>query len=74
MKQLPTYNWQMLHPVTGKEMEYTALMNDPVIKPLWKKGLGNEVARLFQGIHDIQGTNTCFLLSLQTSPKTEKIT
>jgi hypothetical protein len=30
----------VLHPVTGKEMEYTALMKDPVLQPLWKRGFG----------------------------------
>jgi hypothetical protein len=48
----------VLHPITGKEMEYMALVKDPVLQPLWKRGFGNEVARLFQGIRDIQGT-TC---------------
>jgi hypothetical protein len=50
----------VVHPVTGKEMEYMALMNYPVVKPLWERGFGNEVGHLFQGIHNIQGTNTCF--------------
>jgi hypothetical protein len=26
----------VVHPVTGKEMEYTALMKDPSLQPLWK--------------------------------------
>jgi hypothetical protein len=26
----------VIHPVTGKEMEYTALMKDPNLQPLWK--------------------------------------
>jgi hypothetical protein len=47
-----------VHPVTGNEMEYMALMKDPALKPLWKRGFGNEVGRLFQGIRVIQGTNT----------------
>jgi hypothetical protein len=36
----------VVHPVTGKEIEYTALMKDPVLKPLWKRGFENEVGRL----------------------------
>jgi hypothetical protein len=40
----------VVHPVTGKEMEYTALMKDPRLQPLWKRGFGNECGRLFQGI------------------------
>jgi hypothetical protein len=26
-----------VHPITGKEMEYIALMKDPVLQPLWKR-------------------------------------
>jgi hypothetical protein len=32
----------VIHPITGKEMEYTALMRDPQLKPLWTRGFGNE--------------------------------
>jgi hypothetical protein len=49
-----------------------ALMKDPVLQSLWKRGFGNEVGRLFQGIHDIQVTNTSFLLNSRTSPRTKK--
>jgi hypothetical protein len=38
-------------------MKYTALMKDTTLNPLWKRSFGNEMGRLFQGIHDIQGTN-----------------
>jgi hypothetical protein len=38
-------------------MEYTALMKDPNLKPIWKGGFGNEAGRLFQGIHDIPWTD-----------------
>jgi hypothetical protein len=40
----------VVHPITGKEMEYMALMTDPRLKPLWTRGFGNECGRLFQGI------------------------
>jgi hypothetical protein len=40
----------VIHPVTGKEMEYSALMKDPRLQPLWTRGFGNECERLFQGI------------------------
>jgi hypothetical protein len=42
-------------------MEYMALMKDPALQPLWKRGFGNEEGRLFQGIRDIPGTDTFFL-------------
>jgi hypothetical protein len=63
-----------VHPVTGKEMENMALMKDPVIQPLWKRGFGNKVHRLFQGICDIQGTNTCFLIDLKNVTRDIKFT
>jgi hypothetical protein len=31
----------IIHPVTGREMEYMALMKDPRLQPLWKQGFGN---------------------------------
>jgi hypothetical protein len=62
----------VVHPVTGKQMEYMALMKDPDLQPLRKRGFGNEAGRLFQGIRDIPGTDTFFLWNLQTSQKTEK--
>jgi hypothetical protein len=64
----------VVHPVTGKEMEYMALMKDPRLQPLLKRGFGNECARLFQGIRDIPGTDTCFFMKLTNIPKDRKIT
>jgi hypothetical protein len=64
----------VVHPITGKEMEYMALMKDPRLQPLWKRGFGNERGRLFQGIRDIPGTDTCFFIKLTNVPKDRKIT
>jgi hypothetical protein len=64
----------VVHPVTGKEMEYTALMKDPSLQPLWEQSFGNEVGRLFQGIRDIPATDTCFFVELTNIPKYKKIT
>jgi hypothetical protein len=55
-------------------MEYMALMKDPRLQPLWKRGFGNEVRRLFQGIRDIPGTDTCFFIKLTNIPKDIQIT
>jgi hypothetical protein len=62
------------HPVTGKEMEYSALMKDPRQQPLWTRGFGNECGRLFQGIRDIPGTYTCFFTEVKNIPNDRKIT
>jgi hypothetical protein len=64
----------VIHPVTGTEMEYLALMKDPRLQPLWTRGFGNECGRLFQGIRDIPGTDTCFFIKLTNIPKDRKIT
>jgi hypothetical protein len=64
----------VVHPITGKEMEYTALMKDPRLQQLWKRGFGNECGPLFQGIQDIPGTDTCFFIKLKNIPKDRKIT
>jgi hypothetical protein len=64
----------VIHPVTGKEMEYSDLMKDPRLQPLWTRGFGNECGRLFQGIRDIPGTDTCFFIELKKIPKDRNIT
>jgi hypothetical protein len=64
----------VVHPVTSKQMEYTALMKNSDLQPLWKRGFGNEAGRLFQGIHNIPGTDTCFFVELTNIPKDRKIT
>jgi hypothetical protein len=64
----------VIHPVTGKEMEYSALMKDPRLQPLWTRGFGNECGRLFQGIRYIPGTDTCFFIKLTNIPNDRKIT
>jgi hypothetical protein len=63
----------VIHPVTGKEREYSALMKDPHLQPLWTRGFGNECGRLFQGIRDIPGTDTCFFIDLKNIPDDRKI-
>jgi hypothetical protein len=55
-------------------MEYSALMKDPRLQPLWSQGFGNKSGCLFQGIRDIPGTNTCFFTTLKDTPKDRKIT
>jgi hypothetical protein len=64
----------VIHPVTQKEMEYSALMKDPRLQPLWTQGFGNECGRLFQGIGDIPGTETCLFTTLKNIPHDRNIT
>jgi hypothetical protein len=64
----------VIHPVIGKEMEYSALIKDPRLQPLWTRGFGNECGRLFKRIRDIPGTDTCFFIELKNIPKDINIT
>jgi hypothetical protein len=78
---LGTHHWSeqhyanaVVHPVTRKEMEYTALMKDPSLQPLCKRVFGNEVGHLFQGSRDIPGTDIFLFVELTNIPKDRKIT
>jgi hypothetical protein len=64
----------VLHTATGKEMQYKDIIKHPLLGPRYKKGFGNELGRLCQGIRDIKGTNTCFFVELKNIPKDRKIT
>jgi hypothetical protein len=64
----------VIHPITGKEMQYKDLMKDPDLGPLFEIGLTNELGRICQGIRDIAGTNTAFFIDLTSIPKDRKIT
>jgi hypothetical protein len=55
-------------------MEYSALIKDSHLQPLWTRGFGNECGRLFQGIRDIPGTDTCFFIKLKNIRNHRKIT
>jgi hypothetical protein len=63
----------VLHPVTGKEMQYKDIMKHPLLGPRYKKGFENELGHLCQGIRDIKGTNNCFFVELKSIPKDRKI-
>jgi hypothetical protein len=62
----------VLHPATWKEMQYKDIMKHPLLGPRYKKGFGNKLGRLCQGIRDIKGTHTCFFVELKKSPRTVK--
>jgi hypothetical protein len=70
--QTPMMN-SVIHPVTGKEMQYKDLMKDPELAPLFEIGLRNELGRIYQGIR-IAGTNTALFVSSSSIPKDRNIT
>ena len=60
-------------PDTGKPQEYSHQMKGPD-KPKWTRAFKNEIGQLFQGIRDIEGTNTCFFIHKNEVPKGIKVT
>ena len=58
--------------MTGKDQKYQHLIKGPK-KVKWIMGMSNEIGRLFQGIGDIQGTNTCFSIYRHKDPKDAKV-
>jgi hypothetical protein len=64
----------VIHPATGKEMQYKDLIKNPIFGPLFEIGLSNEHGRICQGIRDIAGTSTTFFIDLCNIPKDQKIT
>jgi hypothetical protein len=64
----------VIHPGTGKEMQYKDLMKDPIFGPLFEIGLSNELGRICQGMRDVAGTNTAFFIDLHNIPQDRKIT
>jgi hypothetical protein len=64
----------VVHPVTSKQMDYIAIMKDPGLQPLWKRGFGIEAGCLFHGNRDIPGTETCLFVELTNIPKERNIT
>ena len=59
-------------PETGKPQEYRPLVKGPN-KPKWTREFVNEIGRLFQGIRDINVTNTCFSIHNNEVPKGSKV-
>jgi hypothetical protein len=46
--------------ITGNVLKYCHLMKSDKHRYIWQHSFSNELQCLFQGIHDIKGTNTCF--------------
>jgi hypothetical protein len=55
----------VIHPITGKVMQYKNLMKDQDLRHLLEIGLSNEL--------DIAGTNTAFFIDLKSIPKIAKL-
>ena len=47
---------------TGKMLEYRHLVQHEATRLVWQRSFANEIGRLFQGIRNLKGTNTCFFI------------
>jgi hypothetical protein len=54
---------------TGQQLEHRQLLQQPDLKPIWKREFTNEFGRLAQGIRDIKGTDTIVLTPPSDIPK-----
>ena len=52
----------------GNTLEYRNLIKMEKHKIVWARSFANELGRLFQGIRDIKGTNTCTFIRKSQVP------
>jgi hypothetical protein len=57
---------------TGAVLKYRHLIKNPATKLVWETSFANKTGRLFQGIHDLKGTNTCFFIQNLQVPTNKK--
>jgi len=59
---------------TGDTLEYRHLIKSDKYRTIWQHSFANKLGRLFQGIRDIKGTNTCFFIPKHKVPKHKRAT
>jgi hypothetical protein len=59
---------------TGKVLEYRHLIKSEKHKRIWVRSFSNELGRLFQGIRNVPGTDTCFFIRKSQVPKHKRAT
>jgi hypothetical protein len=65
----------VIDPITGKSMEYRALINDPTTQKDWLHSAANEFGRCAQGVGNrIKGTNTITFIPKHEVPADRKVT
>jgi hypothetical protein len=55
-------------------LEYRHLIKAEKYKRIWERSFANELGRLFQGIRDVPGTDTCFFIKKSQVPKHKRAT
>jgi hypothetical protein len=71
LSQRPQAN-SVIHPVTGKEMEYSALMKDPVSNHFGLEALATNVDACFRAFETFQEPTHVSSSSRKTSQMTER--
>jgi hypothetical protein len=59
--------------ITGDVLEYHHLVKSNTHRAIWQKSFANKLGRLFQGIHDIKGTDTCFFIRKKKMPSHKRV-
>ena len=59
---------------TGKMLEHRHLVKNSSTRKVWERSFSNEIGRLFQGIRNLKGTNTCFFISKSQVPSDKRPT
>jgi hypothetical protein len=64
----------IVNDITGNVLKYRHLKKSDKHKDIWQHSFANKLGRLFQGIHDIKGTNTCFFIAKDKMPHHKQAT
>jgi hypothetical protein len=59
---------------TGKMLEFRHLVQNESTRIVWECSFANEIGRLFQGIRNQKGTNTCFFIRKTQVPSDKRLT
>jgi hypothetical protein len=64
----------IVNDITGDVLEYHHLIKSDTHCAIWQKCFANELGRLFQGIRNIKGTDTCFFIRKNQMPSHKRAT
>jgi hypothetical protein len=58
----------IVNDIMGNILKYRHLIKSNTHKDIWHHSFANKLGRLFQGIRDIKGTDTCFFIAKDKMP------
>jgi hypothetical protein len=68
-----THNYPIDHIESPDRLKYAELIKGPD-KPIWEKGMCNELGRLAQGYGNVKGKNTIFFIHRNQVPRNKRVT